>query len=146
MSMNSKRMIAGMVLGGLITVSAAVAPAAAQGLSVVAPTHPTWARWLGLETGREFVLGGASRGRIQIAESQRIQIAESQEPRRVRVCVTSGTTPASLNVGARVVADDREIVVPVAHCGEIKGTRIAVEPARALGGGRRVKGVYSVVG
>lgn len=137
MSMNSKRMIAGMVLGGLVTVSAAVAPAAAQGLSVVAPTHPTWARWLGLETGREFVLGGA-RGRIQIAEFR--------EPRRVRVCVTSGTTPASLNVGARVVADDRQIVVPVAHCGEIAGKLIAVEPARALGGGRRVKGVYSVVG
>ena len=138
MSMNSKRMIAGMVLGGLVTVSAAVAPAAAQGLSVVAPTHPTWARWLGLETGREFVLGGASRGRIQIAEFQ--------EPRRVRVCVTSGTTPASLNVGARVVADDRQIVVPVAHCGEIEGTRISILPADSLGGKRRVKGVYSFVG
>ena len=137
MSMSSKRIIAGMVLGGLVTVAAAVAPAAAQGLSVVAPTHPTWARWLGLQTGGEFVLG-ATRGRIQLADFQ--------EPRRVRVCVINGTTPASLNVGARVVADDRQIVVPVAHCGEIQGKRITVEPARALGGGKRVKGLYSIVG
>ena len=137
MSMTSKRMIAGMVLGGLVTVSAAVAPATAQGLSVIAPTHPTWARWLGLETGSQFVLG-AARGRIQIADFQ--------EPRRARVCVTSGTTPASLNVGARVVADDRQIVVPVAHCGEIEGARITILPADSLGGWKRVKGVYRVIG
>ena len=137
MSLSSKRIIAGMVLGGLVTVSAAAAPAAAQGLSVIAPTHPTWARWLGLETGHEFVLG-AGRGRIQIADFQ--------EPRRVRVCVTSGTTPASLNVGARVVADDSQSVVPVAHCGTIEGTHITILPADSLGGRKRVKGVYGIVG
>jgi len=37
MKMSSKH-IAGMLLGGLVTLSAAVAPAAAQGLSVIAPT------------------------------------------------------------------------------------------------------------
>jgi hypothetical protein len=37
MKMSSKH-IAGMLLGGLVTLSAAVAPAAAQGLSVTAPT------------------------------------------------------------------------------------------------------------
>jgi len=136
MKMSSKH-IAGMLLGGLVTLSAAVAPAAAQGLSVIAPTHPTWARWLGLETSGEFVLG---RGRGQI------QIGNFPEPRRVRVCVTSGTTPASNNVGARVIAEDAQIVVPVGHCGEIVGAQITVEPAGPLGGKRRVKGVYSVAG
>jgi hypothetical protein len=136
MKMSSKH-IAGMLLGGLVTLSAAVAPAAAQGLSVIAPTHPTWARWLGVETGGEFVLG---RGRGQI------QIGNFPKPRRVRVCVTSGTTPASNNVGARVIAEDTQIVVPVAHCGEIVGARITVEPAGTLGGKRRVKGIYSIVG
>ena len=136
MKMSSKH-IAGLILGSLVALSATVAPAAAEGLSVVAPTHPTWARWLGVDNGSEFVLG---RGRT------RIQIGNFQVPRRMRVCVTSHQTPASLNIGARVVADGRQIVVPVAHCGEIVGARITVEPAGTLGGKRRVKGIYSIVG
>jgi hypothetical protein len=92
---------------------------------------------MGLEANTQFVLG---RGRTQL------QIGDFQEPQRVRVCVTNGTTPASLNIGARVIADDSEIVVPAAHCGEVVGARIRVEPAGALGGNRSVTGVYSIVG
>jgi hypothetical protein len=133
MNMSSQR-FAGLVLGSLVTLSTAVTPAASQ---VLAPTDPSWARWLGLETSTQFVLG---RGRGQL------QIGDFQEPQRVRVCVTEGTTPASLNIGARVLADDSQIVVPASSCGEVVGSRITVEPAGALGGDRRVKGVYSFVG
>ncbi len=129
MKMSSKH-IAAMLLNGLVVLSAAAAPAAAQGLSVIAPTDPTWARWLGLETGSEFVLG---HGR------NRIQIGNFQEPRRMRVCVTD-------NIGARVIADGRQTIVPVSHCGEIVGSKITVEPADTLGGKRRVAGVYGIVG
>lgn len=133
MTMCSNR-IAGLVLGSLVALSAAVPPATAE---VVAPTDPAWARWLGLETSTQFVLG---RGRGQL------QIGDFQQPHRVRVCVSEGTTPASLNVGARVTADDTQIVVPVSRCGEVVGSRIAVAPADVLGGDRRVKGTYSIVG
>ena len=132
MSLRSKRIV-GLALGGLVTVSAAVAPAAAQGLSVIAPTHPTWARWLDLRTGSEFVLGAGRR---------QIQIADFQEPRRLRLCVTSGAT----HVAARAVTQHREIVVPVGHCPDIQAARITVMPAAALGGSRRVKGLYDTVG
>jgi len=132
MSLRSKRIV-GLALGGLVTVSAAVAPAAAQGLSVIAPTRPTWARWLDLQTGSEFVLGATRR---------QIQIANFQEPRRVRLCVTSGAS----HVAARAVTEDGEIVVPVGHCRDIQAARITVMPAAALGGNRRVKGLYDIVG
>ena len=133
MSMRCQRIVA-LALGGLVTVSAAVAPAAAQGL-LRAPTHPTWAGWIGLQPETEFVLGG---GRGQL------QIGSFQEPRRVHICVTSGTTPTSHNVGARVVADDSQSVVPVGRCGTVEGKHIVVEPARPLGGDKRVKGAYSI--
>jgi hypothetical protein len=99
--------IAGLLLGSLVTLSAGVAPAAAQGMGVIAPTSSTWAKWFGLETSRECVLG---HGRTQI------QIGDVQQPRRMRVCVTD-------NVGARVIADGRQTVVSVAHCRAIVGFR-----------------------
>jgi len=133
MSMHRQRII-GLALGGLVTLSAVVAPAAAQGF-LRAPTHPTWARWTGLPAETEFVLG---RG------IGRIQIGSFQEPRSVRVCVTSGTTPTSNNVGARIVTDDSRIVVPVGRCGTVQGKHITVEPARPVGGEKRVKGTYSI--
>jgi hypothetical protein len=98
MSLRSKRIV-GLALGGLVTVSAAVAPAAAQGLNVIAPTHPTWARWLDLQTGSEFVL---------CATRRQIQIANFQEPRRVRLCVTSGAS----HLAARAVTEDGESSCP----------------------------------
>lgn len=63
----------------------------------------------------------------------------------MRVCVSESQTPASLNVGARLIAEDAETTVAVGHCGEIMGAHITVKPAGALGGQRRVKGVYRIV-
>ena len=103
----------------------------------MAPTDPTWARWLGLDTSAQFVLHG---GRGQI------QIGDFQKPQRVRICVFEGTTPASLNIGARVTTGDHQIVVSPSSCGEVVGTRITLTPAGVLGGDRRVKGTYSIVG
>ena len=122
MSMRCQRVVA-LVLGGLVTVSAAVTPAAAQGL-LRAPTHPTWARWIGLQPETEFVLGGG-RGHIQIGSFQ--------EPRSVRVCVTSGTTPSAHNVGARVVADDSQTVVPVGRCGIVRSSTSVAPFASRVG-------------
>jgi hypothetical protein len=68
-----------------------VAPAAAQGLSVIAPDKPTWARWLGLKSGGEFVLG-LGQGQIRMAISR----ASARECLR-----DQSQTPASLNVAAR---------------------------------------------
>jgi hypothetical protein len=96
------------------------------------------ARALGLETGNQFWMGRGFRNRVEIGNFS--------EPQRVRVCVTSGEAEAFNNVGARVIADGRQIVVPVAHCGEVVGSQIVVEPAGPLGGQRRVNGVYRVVG
>jgi hypothetical protein len=136
MSVSSTR-IAGLLLGSMVALSAAAAPAAGAGLDVVAPTDPAWARWLGLDTGQQFVL---SPGRHQF------QIGNFPEPRRVRVCVADHTTPAFRNVGARIIADGTQIVVPVAHCNEITGKHIVAEPAAPLGGEKRVGGTYSFVG
>lgn len=44
----------------------------------------------------------------------------------------------------RVVADDSQTVVPVGRCGIVQGKHIVVEPARPLGGDKRVKGTYSI--
>lgn len=133
--MMSTKHVAGLVLGGLMTAAVAAEPAMAQ---VIAPTNSTLARWLDLNTGEEFVLG---------ARRNQIQIGGFPQPRRIRLCVTSGTTPASLNLGARMVADDGQVVVvPVGRCREIQGERITVTPAGPLGGNRRVKGMYSIVG
>jgi hypothetical protein len=62
----------------------------------------------------------------------------------VHICVISGTTPTSHNVGARVVADDSQSVVPVGRCATVQGKHIVLEPARPLGGAKRVKGTYSI--
>jgi hypothetical protein len=72
-----------------------------------------------------------------------VQIVNSQSSSRYRVCVRSGTTPASNNVGARLIADSGEQVVGVGRCVEIQGARIQIVPARALGGFQRVSGNYS---
>ena len=68
-----------------------------------------------------------------------LQIGNFEEPRRMRVCVTD-------NIGARVITDGHQTIVPVAHCGEIVGSQITLEPADTLGGDRRVAGIYGVVG
>jgi hypothetical protein len=137
MNTSSKR-IAGVVLGSLVMLSAAVAPAAAEEARVIAPTDPTLARALGLETGNQFWMGRGFRNRVEIGNFS--------EPQRVRVCVTQSEAQAYLNVAARVIADGRQIVVPAAHCGEIVGSQITVEPATPLGGQERVTGVYRIVG
>jgi hypothetical protein len=137
MNTSSKR-IAGVVLGSLVMLAAAVAPAVAEEARVIAPTDPTLARALGLETGSQFWMGRGFRNRVEIGNFD--------EPQRVRVCVTQSESQAYLNVAARVIADGRQIVVPAAHCGEIVGSQIAVEPAAPLGGQERVTGVYRIVG
>jgi len=97
----------GLALAGMVAAAALSAPPAlAQGLAVTAPTHPTWARWLGIDSGQSFVLKG---------QAQAIEIGRSQSPVRVRVCVNAGTTPMSDNVDAKVMTDQGETIVPVGH-------------------------------
>lgn len=130
LSLMAERRVPAMAAGG-------PAPASAQGLHIVTPTHPTLARSLGLQTGTEFILGAGRR---------QVQIGDFGEPRRVRLCVNSGTTPASQNVGARDVAEGGQTVVPVGRCRVIEGASITVMPASPLGGRQRVKGLYEIVG
>jgi len=125
----------GLVAGVLFSTMAVAgpAPSSAQGVQVTMPTNPTWARWLGLETGGELFLNRAH---------QKVQIGNFAEPRRVRVCLTSSNT----NVAARVITEAGETVVPVGRCREIEAARITVTPARDMGSKERVKGLYNVVG
>jgi hypothetical protein len=118
---------AGLLLGGWIALCAAATPAAAQGIGVAA----------GIDRARP--------GEFGFATGSPLTIGAFQEPRRMRICVTE-SAPASPNIGAWVIADHTQVVVPVSNCGEVVGTRITVEPAGAFGGNRQVKGVYSIVG
>lgn len=128
--------ILGLALSGLLASSMAAVPAAAQGLNLITPTEPTIGRLLGLQTGQQFVLKPSRNA---------LELSRSAEPRRLQVCVTTGTTPASNNVAARVITDQGDRVVPVGHCRVVEGTSIAITPAGHLGGNQRVKGMYAVV-
>lgn len=135
-----RRHILGLMAGTFLSAMAAggPAPASAQDLHFMAPTHPTWARWLGLETGRELFLTGGD---------QQVQIASFTEPRRVRLCVTSRPSNVGANhVAARMITENGETVVPVGRCREVEAARITVTPARDMGGRERVKGLYDIVG
>jgi len=129
----SRRHVLGLTAGALFSAMAAAGsvPASAQVLTM--PTNPTWAEWLGLETGHELFLNRAH---------QEVQIGDFSEPRRVRVCLRPGNTI----VPARVITETGETVVPVGHCREIEAARITVTPARDMGSKERVKGLYNVVG
>jgi hypothetical protein len=129
--------VLGLALAGLVAVAAAPAPALAQAPGLIAPTQPFWAAALGLQTGREFRLRPGS---------TRLDLARFNEPRTLRICVVSGTTPAFQNVGARVTSDQRAQVIPVGHCRDIQGRDFSVEPAGALGGAQRVTGRYNLMG
>jgi hypothetical protein len=129
--------VLGLALAGLVAAAAAPAPAVAQAPGVIAPTEPFWARALGLQTGREFRLRPGSTTR---------DLARFNEPRTLRICVVSGTTPASQNLDARVISDGRAQVIPVGHCRDLQGRDFTVEPAGALGGAQRVTGRYDLVG
>jgi hypothetical protein len=80
---------------------------------LMTPTNPTLARALGLETGSQVWIGRGLRNRVEISNFP--------EPPRVRICVTPGEAPAVYHVGhgssqdgrkvgARVIADGRQIV------------------------------------
>ena len=113
-------------------------PASAQGLAVIAPIGPTatrWLdRWLGMDTGGKFVLATTTTS---------VQVARLNQPRRFRVCVT-GAKPAGL--GAKVITEDAEIVIPVGYCGEFDARQVAVVPATALGSTQQVRGYHEIVG
>ena len=115
-------------------------PASAQGLPVIAPTNPTAARWLdqwlGIRTGGGFVLA---------ATTASLQVARLNQPRRFRVCVT-GATPAGHNLGARVISENAEIVIPVGYCGELDARQVTVVPATALGRTQHIQGYHEIVG
>jgi hypothetical protein len=113
------RRIAGLLLGSWMALSAA---AAAPGIGVAANIGRAGVSEFGFATGSPLTIGAF------------------QEPRRMRICVTE-STPASPDVGAWVIADHSQIVVPISNCGEVAGTRVTVEPAGAFGGNRQVKGV-----
>jgi hypothetical protein len=64
----------------------------------------------------------------------------------MRICNDPGRGASRLQRRGRVIADGRQIVVPVAHCSEIVGSQITVEPAHPLRGRERVNGIYRIVG
>jgi len=125
--------VLGLIAGSVFSAMAAGGPAPASAQALTMPTNPTWARWLGLETGHELFLNDGQ---------QRVQIGDFQEPRRVRLCVNPGNT----NVAARVITESGETVVPLGRCREIEAARITVTPARDMGSKERVKGLYNIVG
>ncbi len=72
-----------------------------------------------------------------------VQVARLNQPRRFRVCVT-GAKPAGL--GAKVITEDAEIVIPVGYCGEFDARQVTVVPATALGSTQQVRGYHEIVG
>lgn len=115
-------------------------PASARGLAVITPIGPTatrWLdRWLGMQTGGEFVL---------VATTRSVRVARFNQPRRFRVCIT-GAKSAGDGVGAKVITEDAEIVIPAGYCGEFDARQLTVVPATALDSTQQVHGYHEIVG
>ena len=89
-----------------------------------------------MQTGGEFVLA---------ATTTSVQVARLNQPRRFRVCIT-GAKPAGHDLGAKVITEDAETVIPVGYCGEFDARQATVVPAKALGSTQQVHGYHEIVG